>query len=121
MVGNAYFGVKGKSSSGNSTRFVTHENMPGGQRVSQVDEFRAFASYAEAADDYASLIVRRYSGALAFKSDPVKFAEAVAGRHYATDPDYAKKLKSILRLHVIPLMGAPADASAAPAAEPVLP
>ena len=121
VVGNAYFGVKGTSSSGNSTRFATHEVMPSGQRVSQVDQFRSFASYSEAADDYASLIQRRYSGAMAYKSDPQKFAEAVAGRHYATDPDYGAKLKSILRVRIIPLMGQQSESTAEQAVEHAAP
>ncbi|WP_395702694.1 glycoside hydrolase family 73 protein [Aquabacterium sp.] len=114
VIGNAYFGIKGKSASGKSTRFATHEETRSGQRVSEVDEFRAFANYAEAAEDYASLIMRRYSGAMAYKSDPMKFAEAVARLRYATDSAHGAKLKSILRLHVMPLM----VPTAAPAAQP---
>lgn len=121
VIGNAYFGVKGKSSSGNSTRFTTHEETRSGQRVSQVDEFRAFANHAEAAEDYASLIQRRYSGAMACKADPLKFAEAVARRHYATDVAYEAKLKSVLRLHVILLMGQQVAPASEPAAEHATP
>lgn len=116
---NAYFGIKGKSPSGGSTRFTTHEVLPSGQRVSQVDEFRAYASYAESADDYASLIQRRYGAALAHRNDPAAFVGAVASQGYATDPLYADKLKAIIRVHVAPLLGqAPAGEPAARASEP---
>jgi flagellum-specific peptidoglycan hydrolase FlgJ len=46
---------------------------------------------------------------LVHKADPVGFAEAVARQGYATDPLYAKKLASIIHLHVTPLL-APAPA-----------
>lgn len=102
---NAYFGIKGKSATGESTRFSTHEVTLSGQRISEIDEFRAYTSYAEAAADYASLIQRKYPAALAYGKDPEKFAEAVARQGYATDPQYAKKLKSIIHSHITPLLG----------------
>jgi flagellum-specific peptidoglycan hydrolase FlgJ len=101
---NAYFGIKGKSATGKSTSFSTHEVRLSGQRVSEIDEFRAYSSYAEAADDYASLIQQRYSVAFAYRNDPEKFAEAVARQGYATDPQYAAKLKSIIHSHITPLL-----------------
>jgi flagellum-specific peptidoglycan hydrolase FlgJ len=102
---NAYFGIKGKSSAGESTRFSTHEVTLSGQRISEIDEFRAYTSYLEAAADYASLIQRKYPTAFAYSKDPEKFAEAVARQGYATDPQYAKKLKSIIHSHITPLLG----------------
>jgi len=104
VKGNAYFGIKGKSDSGRSTTFSTHEVTLSGQRVSEIDEFRAYANYAEAADDYASLIRRKYPTALAHRNDPEKFAENVARHGYATDPLYAKKLKAIIHSHIVPLL-----------------
>ncbi|OEZ57686.1 glucosaminidase domain-containing protein [Duganella sp. HH105] len=82
----------------------THEVTLAGKRVSEIDEFRAYTSYAEAADDYASLIRRKYPTVMSYRGDPEKFAEAVARRGYATDPYYAQKLKSIIHLHITPLL-----------------
>ena len=104
VKGNAYFGIKGKSPTGNSTKFSTHEVKSNGARISEVDEFRAYSDYAEAAEDYASLIQRRYSAALAHRNNPAKFAESVAKQHYATDPHYATKLKSNIHSHITPLL-----------------
>jgi len=104
VKGNAYFGIKGKSTSGRSTTFSTHEVTLSGQQISITDEFRAYTDYAEAAADYASLIQRKYPTALAYRNDPERFAETVAGHGYATDPLYAKKLKSIIREHIVPLV-----------------
>jgi flagellum-specific peptidoglycan hydrolase FlgJ len=101
---NAYFGIKGKSPTGKSTSFSTHEVTLSGQRISEIDEFRAYNSYVEAADDYASLIQRRFAAAFAYRNDPEQFAEAVARLGYATDPQYAKKLKSIIHSHITPLL-----------------
>lgn len=101
---NAYFGIKGKSESGRSTTFSTHEVTLSGQRIGVTDEFRAYTDYAEAAADYASLIQRKYPTALAYRNDPERFAEAVASHGYATDPLYAQKLKSIIRSHIVPLV-----------------
>jgi flagellar protein FlgJ len=101
---NAYFGIKGKSPTGHSTKFAIHEVTLSGQRVSEVDAFRAYASYAEAADDYALPIQRKYPAAFAYSKDPEEFADAVARQGYATDPGYARKLKSIIQLHITPLM-----------------
>ena len=70
VQGNAYFGIKGKSTTGQSITFATHEVTLSGQRVSEVDEFRAYTSYTEAAADYTSLILRRYPAALAHRNDP---------------------------------------------------
>ncbi len=100
---NAYFGIKDKSTTGRSTSFSTHEVTLSGQRISEIDEFRAYTSYAEAATDYASLIQRKYPSALAYSDDPEKFAETVAMHGYATDPQYAEKLKSIIHSHISPL------------------
>ena len=104
VKGNAYFGIKGQSPTGNSTTFSTHEYTLGGKRVGQIDRFRAYSNYADAASDYALLIQRKYAGAMAYRGDPEKFAEAIARQGYATDPYYAEKLRSIIRLHISPLI-----------------
>jgi flagellum-specific peptidoglycan hydrolase FlgJ len=42
--------------------------------------------------------------AFVHRSEPEKFAEAVARHGYATDPHYAKKLKSVIHSHIAPLL-----------------
>lgn len=63
-----------------------------------------YTSYSEAANDYASLIQRRYPSAFLYRNEPEKFAEAVARQGYATDRHYAKKLKSIIHSHITPIL-----------------
>jgi len=98
VVNNAYFGIKGKSASGGTTAFQTTEVIKG-KVVHLKDSFRAYVSFADAADDYGRFLKEnpRYAGCFSFTRDPVKFAESVAAAGYATDPGYAAALTGIIR------------------------
>jgi flagellar protein FlgJ len=96
VVDNAYFGVKGHAPDGATTTFVTHE-VTNGVAHKVTDSFRSYTSYADAAQDYVSLLLRKYPAAIAYKRDSLRFVEHLNG--YATDPLYAKKLQSIIRTH----------------------
>jgi flagellum-specific peptidoglycan hydrolase FlgJ len=100
VKGNAYFGIKGKSEAGKSVNFATHE-VVGGKSVAVTDNFRAYTDLAEAADDYGQFLKTnpRYSACFAFTNQPYQFVDHLAAAGYATDPDYAKKLKSIIRVY----------------------
>lgn len=100
VKGNAYFGIKGKSPSGASVDFGTHE-VTGGQSVAITDSFRAYKDFDEAADDYGAFLNGNPRYAAAFKPgiDANAFIDAMAAAGYATDPDYAKKLKAIIRVY----------------------
>ncbi len=100
VKGNAYFGIKGKSETGNSVNFATHE-VVAGKTISIHDSFRAYKSLDEAADDYGQFLKNnpRYASAFAYTDQPDLFIDHVAAAGYATDPDYAKKIKSIIRAH----------------------
>ncbi len=67
------------------------DNMTGSR-----DKYRTYASPADFASDYASLIQRKYPGALGAGSDPAKFAAGLKG--YAEDPQYANKLVQASRM-----------------------
>jgi type VI secretion system secreted protein VgrG len=105
VKGNAYFGIKGIADSGKSVTAVTHE-FENGKRTQVIDEFRAYNNFEEAAIDYGRFLSTnpRYAKAFDFSDDPLRFADEVARAGYATDPEYASKLKSILRKYVIPSM-----------------
>jgi flagellar protein FlgJ len=79
----------------------THEYV-NGKRVDVEAKFRAYKSYAEAFGDYALLLCRntRYAKAMKCVSDPYKFAETLQSCGYATDPEYATKIKSIIKKHM---------------------
>ncbi|MCG0458850.1 glycoside hydrolase family 73 protein [Enterobacter cloacae complex sp. ECC445] len=90
---NAYFGIKGKSPSGNSTSFGTTEVI-NGKIIHIKDTFRAYADYAESADDYGRFLNenKRYKPAFSYTTEPNQFITEIAKAGYATDPDYAPKL-----------------------------
>jgi hypothetical protein len=90
---NAYFGIKGKSPSGNSVSFGTTEVI-NGKVIHINDTFRAYADFAESADDYGRFLNdnKRYKTAFPYTKQPNKFITEVANAGYATDPNYASKL-----------------------------
>jgi hypothetical protein len=102
VKGNAYFGIKGKSSSGDSVKFKTHE-VEAGKSIEIADTFRAYKNFSEAADGYGEFLRSnpRYGACFAYPKDPVKFIETLANAGYATDPNYAKNLKNIIRRYAL--------------------
>ena len=100
VKGNAYFGIKGTSLSGKSVNFSTHEVVDG-QTITIHDTFRSYASLQEAAEDYGRFLRtnRRYATCFAYLDQPDLFVDHLAAAGYATDPDYADKLKRIIRAH----------------------
>ncbi|GEK48001.1 flagellar rod assembly protein/muramidase FlgJ [Bisbaumannia pacifica] len=91
------FGIKaGRHWRGETTEIVTHEYIDG-QRTRISDRFRVYGSYAEAFTDYARLIGDnpRYAGVTA-AGNARQAAHALQAGGYATDPQYADKLISIM-------------------------
>jgi flagellar protein FlgJ len=68
-----------------------------GTAQTRVENFRAYASYAEAFRDYASLLSNdpRYSNVLS-SQDAGQFARGLQRAGYATDPQYASKLQRVI-------------------------
>jgi hypothetical protein len=97
VKGNNFFGIKaGKSWTGDTNTFTTHENY-GGKRVKIKDRFRAYKNPSDSLKDWAITLERKFPNAYNSKS----FEEAVAGLKtgvygsYATDPKYSSKLSYI--------------------------
>lgn len=91
------FGIKaGRSWKGPTVDAMTTEYVQGTPRK-VVQKFRAYGSYAEAFQDYASLMQgsARYAAVLK-QSDSAGFAQGLQRAGYATDPLYAVKLTRIL-------------------------
>jgi flagellar protein FlgJ len=94
------FGIKaGASWKGQTVDIVTTEYV-NGQPRKLVDTFRAYDSYADAFRDYANLLRNnaRYQNVLAQGHDAAGFAQGLQQAGYATDPKYAQKLMSVIRL-----------------------
>ncbi|WP_435628386.1 flagellar assembly peptidoglycan hydrolase FlgJ [Candidatus Ferrigenium straubiae] len=91
------FGIKANSSWNGKVAEVMTTEYRNGVAYKQIEKFRAYASYAEAFQDYASMISNnpRYAGVLQ-QGDAVGMAQAMQKAGYATDPKYADKLASIM-------------------------
>lgn len=70
----------------------------GGVMQRERASFRAYGSVGESFADYVRLVKDnpRYRGALAVAGDAGRFADELARAGYATDPQYAAKLKAIV-------------------------
>lgn len=92
---NNLFGIKAAGWNGATARAATLEYQDGAmQPVSQ--SFRSYASADDSLRDYVSLLSQngRYAGALNTGNDTAAFATALQRGGYATDPDYAAKLRA---------------------------
>jgi flagellar protein FlgJ len=97
------FGIKATNSwRGNTTDTLTTEYLDG-RAEKRVEKFRAYSSYGEAFADYARLLKNnpRYANVITNASDATSFADQIARAGYATDPKYAEKLKTVIRLSVM--------------------
>jgi len=93
------FGIKaGGSWTGKVAKVWTTEFINGAYQKVLAD-FRSYDSYEESFKDYAALLKNshRYRGVIANGSSPGGFAEGLQSAGYATDPNYAAKLKSIIQ------------------------
>lgn len=92
------FGIKaGADWKGPVVETLTTEYV-NGVAVKKVERFRAYSSYAESFRDYGRLITEnpRYKTALASVGDARAFAGELQRAGYATDPQYAAKMTSII-------------------------
>jgi flagellar protein FlgJ len=93
------FGIKaGASWKGQTVDIVTTEYV-NGKPQKQVESFRAYDSYADSFRDYATLLRSnaRYQNVIAQGQDAAGFAQGLQQAGYATDPNYAQKLMSVIR------------------------
>jgi flagellar protein FlgJ len=75
--------------------------------------FRAYRSYAESFKDYVEFIRNnpRYADALKNAGDPHAYVNALQEAGYATDPNYANKIKALMQHHAIRDVRMVADSS----------
>jgi flagellar protein FlgJ len=92
------FGIKANGGWNGKVAEVMTTEYRNGVAYKQVEKFRAYSSYAEAFQDYASLVGNnpRYAGVLQQGGDVAGMAQAIQKAGYATDPKYADKLASIM-------------------------
>jgi len=91
------FNIKATNWQGKSVAVNTLENRQGVTQQERAN-FRQYDDYAQSFADYVSLIKNntRYKEALAAGDNSNVYAEELQKAGYATDPDYAAKIKSLL-------------------------
>ena len=97
------FGIKARRDwTGPSATVNTLEYVDGTMQKTR-DSFRMYESFAESFDDYAEFLTSnpRYRDAVSVSGDSDKFVRALQTAGYATDPDYADKIISIIDRHSI--------------------
>lgn len=80
----------------------THKNVleyRNGQPIQEQSRFRSYADYQQSFDDYVQFLQSnpRYQSALQQAGNPERFVEQLHKAGYATDPQYASKLKRIMQ------------------------
>ncbi len=97
-IGNAknLFGIKGTGPAGSVT--VPTQEYRNGRMVTENAAFRKYNSWQESIADHSRLLQNaRYAKAMQYKNDPDQFARELQKAGYATDPEYASKLISIMK------------------------
>lgn len=97
--GNNYYGIKAGRSWQGEVQNLDSPEFENGVMVTRNSAFRAYSSVLESMKDYVSFIQgnERYSKAAAKSFDPDAYFEEIQKAGYATDPQYANKLKDIVR------------------------
>lgn len=98
-AGNNFYGIKAGASWQGPTQDLDSPEFENGRMVSRNSRFRAYPSVLESMQDYVSLITgnERYAEAADKSFDPDRYFDEIQKAGYATDPNYASKLKNIAR------------------------
>ncbi len=92
------FGVKAGEDWKGARAVADTVEFNGGVATQRRTAFRAYGSIAESVSDFAKLLSNspRYRDVIAAGNDVRAYVHGIARSGYATDPDYANKLKQIL-------------------------
>jgi flagellar protein FlgJ len=93
------FGIKATGNWKGATVDAVTTEYVGGVARKVTEKFRAYSSYAESFADYAKLLTTspRYAKTLSAGTDANAFANNLQQAGYATDPNYARKLASVIQ------------------------
>ncbi|HAR79789.1 MAG TPA: hypothetical protein DCR21_03065 [Succinivibrionaceae bacterium] len=97
--GNNYFGIKANSAWKGESEALSSPEFENGKFVKEVSKFRKYRGVLESMKDYVNFIKSngRYKDAVDKSFDPDTYFEEIQKAGYATDPNYADKLKNIVR------------------------
>jgi flagellar protein FlgJ len=96
---NNLFGIKATGDWKGKVVEATTTEYVNGKAQTKVERFRAYDSYSDSFKDYAKLLANnpRYEKVMASAGDASSFAQGLQKAGYATDPNYANKLTSIIK------------------------
>ncbi|MGN1281292.1 MAG: glucosaminidase domain-containing protein [Succinivibrio sp.] len=97
--GNNYYGIKAGSSWKGDKETLTSAEFENGRFVDRDSSFRKYSGVLESMKDYIRFISDnpRYEKAVGKSYSPDEYFEEIQNAGYATDPNYADKLKKISR------------------------
>ena len=107
------FNIKAHSSWQGETVSVGTLEYRDGVAVKEQAKFRVYDSYQDSFNDYVEFLQTqpRYRQALEQASDPELFIEGLHKAGYATDPDYADKIKRIMNSDTLAQFSIPLNSS----------
>lgn len=104
------FGVKADPSWSGPTYAIPTREFLSGQWTMVNALFRKYSDWLGSIQDHAAFLINNPRYAPAFlTTDSVSFAQAVAAASYATDPQYAQKIISIINAHNLASLDSPAS------------
>ena len=111
MNSHNLFGVKADASWHGPSVVVTTHEVVGGKRMPIKAAFRAYPDWQASIEDHSRFFYAnpRYHIAMAHLDDGIAFVKAIAAAGYATDPDYANKLITIINQHQLLDFDVPRD------------
>ncbi|MBI2588996.1 glucosaminidase domain-containing protein [Candidatus Saccharibacteria bacterium] len=97
--GNNFFGIKASSSWTGPTQLLWTTEVINGSSVRVQAKFRVYASAQESFNDHSNFLRTNsnYSSAFQYSNNPIQFITAVAAGGYATAPDYAQTVGTIVQ------------------------
>ena len=98
-TGNNYYGIKADASWRGDRQQMSSPEFEDGAMVSRVSSFRSYSGILDSMKDYIDFIKGnpRYEKAVGRSFDTDGYFDEIARAGYATDPEYANKLKNISR------------------------
>jgi flagellar protein FlgJ len=96
---NNLFGIKATGNWDGKVVEATTTEYINGVKQKRIEKFRAYDSYADSFKDFANLMRNnpRYENVMSNLQDVNGYAQAMQKAGYATDPNYATKLASVIQ------------------------
>jgi flagellar protein FlgJ len=96
---NNLFGIKATGNWNGKVVEATTTEYIHGVKQKRIEKFRAYDSYADSFKDFANMMTNnpRYENVMANLQDVNGYAQAMQKAGYATDPNYATKLASVIQ------------------------